>query len=183
MGRLRTDRPRSSNLRRNEPLAVGPLDRAAVDLLHPRIRRIDREECYVVGGSNPRIALEYAMDAAVGPAHAIWGRTPQGILPVGAYGATLKDGSRIWSLFTDDLDRAMASCILRHTPRVVADLLLRSTTGVLDNYVKASNEPAKRWLKLSGCFDIAERAVTLGETKAKMLHFQTKPLKEVLARV
>lgn len=136
-----------------------------------------------MGGSNPRIALEYAMDSAVGPAFALWGKTPNGILPVGAYGATINDGCRIWSLFTDDLDRAMASCILRHTPSVVADLLLRSPTGSLDNYVAASNERAKRWLKLSGCFNIAEKAVTLGETKSKMLYFQTKPFKEVLARV
>lgn len=136
-----------------------------------------------MGGSNPRIALEYAQDAAVGPAYAVWGKTPRGILPVGAYGATTKDGSRIWSLFTDDLDRAMASCILRHTPRIVADLMLRSPTGVLDNYVKADNDMAKRWLRRSGCFNIAQEAITLGDSRAKMLYFKTKPLKEVLARV
>jgi hypothetical protein len=170
-------------LRRNEPLAVGPLDAAAVELLHPRIRKIDRQECYIMGGSNPRLALEYAQDARVGPAYAVWGKTPQGVMPVGAYGATTQDGSRIWSLWTDDLDRSMAGCILRHTPRIVADLMLRSPTGVLDNYVKSDNDQAKRWLKLSGCFNIAERATILGDTRAKMLHFQTKTLREVLARV
>lgn len=169
-------------LRRNEPLAVGPLDAAAVALLHPRIRKLDARECIIMG-TNPRLALEYAQDAAVGPAHAVWGRTSEGLLPVGAYGATTLDGNRIWSLFTDDLDRPMMSCILRHTPRIVADLLLRSPTGVLENYVLASNDLAKRWLKSSGCFNIAQEAVMLGETKAKMLHFQTKPFKEVLDRV
>jgi hypothetical protein len=169
-------------LRRNEPLAVGPLDRASVDLLHPRIRKVDRAECMIMG-SNPRTALEYAMNSAVGPAWAVWGRTPEGLLPVGAYGATTKDGCRIWSLWTDDLDRAMASCILRHTPRVVADLVLQSPTGALDNYIKADNEMAKRWLRMSGCFDIAQEHRTIGASRIKMLYFMTKPLKEVLDRV
>jgi len=162
-------------------LTQTPLESWMAMDLHKRLRSEDVREVWIMTGEGPLANLVGAPD--YGPSFAVWGlgEPNEKVRLVGAYGVNLKDG-HIWSLWTDDLKRSEMKCIMDHTPSIVKSMVaLAEEHGhtVLDNHVMASNKVAQRWLRLSGCFNQAEKTRYIGASRTPMRYFQTKPLAEL----
>lgn len=134
-----------------------------IELFLPKIRYTDRVEIEL-NGLSPKWSLRHGQQA--GPAWAVikWQEPTPGkfewpeVIGVGGYSHM----GALWS-YWKDLSAAESKALLRETPDWLRGIRALAGDMTLRNYVWEGNVAARRWLRLSHCFDIREdQAIDIG---------------------